>query len=95
MLTTSVILPMVEQAGIDPLWFGIYVVIVVEMSQITPPRWLQPVCHTVAHRPQYFASRQGRATVLYAAFTSACIDHCVSQNRHIPPQSDGSLIGEK
>ncbi len=36
-LTTSVILPMVEQAGIDPLWFGIYVVIVVEMSQITPP----------------------------------------------------------
>ena len=36
-LTTSVILPMVEQAGIDPLWFGIFVVIVVEMSQITPP----------------------------------------------------------
>jgi len=36
-LTTSVILPMVEQAGIDPLWFGIYIVIVVEMSQITPP----------------------------------------------------------
>ncbi len=36
-LTTSVILPMVEQAGIDPLWFGIFVVIVVEMAQITPP----------------------------------------------------------
>jgi len=36
-LTTSVIIPMVEQAGIDPLWFGIFVVIVVEMSQITPP----------------------------------------------------------
>ncbi len=36
-LTTSVILPMVEKAGIDPLWFGIYVVLVVEMSQITPP----------------------------------------------------------
>jgi len=36
-LTTSVIMPMVEQANIDPLWFGIYVVIVVEMSQITPP----------------------------------------------------------
>jgi TRAP-type C4-dicarboxylate transport system permease large subunit len=28
---------MVEQAGIDPLWFGIYIVVVVEMSQITPP----------------------------------------------------------
>lgn len=36
-LTTSVIMPMVEQAGINPLWFGIYIVIVVEMAQITPP----------------------------------------------------------
>ncbi|MFY0681144.1 MAG: TRAP transporter large permease subunit [Thalassovita sp.] len=36
-LTTSVIMPMVQQVGIDPLWFGIFVVIVVEMSQITPP----------------------------------------------------------
>lgn len=36
-LTTSVIMPMIDQAGIDPLWFGIFVVIVVEMSQITPP----------------------------------------------------------
>ena len=36
-LTTSIIMPMVEQSGIDPLWFGIYLVVVVEMSQITPP----------------------------------------------------------
>jgi len=36
-LTTSVILPMIEQAGIDRIWFGIYIVLVVEMSQITPP----------------------------------------------------------
>lgn len=36
-LTTSVVMPMVQQAGIDPLWFGIFLVIVVEMSQITPP----------------------------------------------------------
>ncbi|NJN47061.1 MAG: TRAP transporter large permease subunit [Candidatus Competibacteraceae bacterium] len=36
-LTTAVILPMVEAAGIDLLWFGIFVVLVVEMSQITPP----------------------------------------------------------
>ena len=36
-LTTSVILPMVEQAGLDLIWFGIYLVLVVEMSQITPP----------------------------------------------------------
>ncbi len=36
-LTTSIIMPMVMAVGIDPLWFGIYLVLVVEMSQITPP----------------------------------------------------------
>lgn len=36
-LTTSIVLPMVEKSGIDLMWFGIYVVLVVEMSQITPP----------------------------------------------------------
>ncbi len=36
-LTTSVILPMVIAADIDPIWFGIFLVLVVEMSQITPP----------------------------------------------------------
>src|SRR5216117_4145273 len=36
-LTSSVILPSVKAAGIDLLWFGIFVVLVVEMAQITPP----------------------------------------------------------
>lgn len=36
-LTTAVILPMIDQAGIDRIWFGVYLAIVVEMSQITPP----------------------------------------------------------
>jgi tripartite ATP-independent transporter DctM subunit len=36
-LTTSIVMPMVTAVGIDPLWFGIYLVIMVEMSQITPP----------------------------------------------------------
>lgn len=36
-LTTSVVMPIITQAGIDPLWFGIFLVILVEMSQITPP----------------------------------------------------------
>ena len=36
-LTTSVIMPLVERAGFDLIWFGIYVVLVVEMAQITPP----------------------------------------------------------
>ncbi len=37
LLTTSIILPMVSQANIDLIWFGIFLVLVVEMSQITPP----------------------------------------------------------
>jgi TRAP-type C4-dicarboxylate transport system permease large subunit len=36
-VSAAVVLPMVQNAGIDLLWFGIYVVIVVEMAQITPP----------------------------------------------------------
>ena len=36
-LTMKVILPTVEKAGIDLLWFGIFIVLVVEMAQITPP----------------------------------------------------------
>jgi C4-dicarboxylate transporter DctM subunit len=36
-LTTSIIIPLVQKAGFDLIWFGIYVVLVVEMAQITPP----------------------------------------------------------
>ena len=36
-LTTAVIMPLVTAAGFDLVWFGIYLVIVVEMAQITPP----------------------------------------------------------
>jgi C4-dicarboxylate transporter, DctM subunit len=36
-LTMGVLLPTVQAAGIDLIWFGIFVVIVVEMAQITPP----------------------------------------------------------
>jgi len=36
-LTMGVIMPTIQKAGIDPLWFGIFIVIVVEMAQVTPP----------------------------------------------------------
>ena len=36
-LTMAVVEPMVRQAGFDMIWFGIFLVIVVEMAQITPP----------------------------------------------------------
>jgi tripartite ATP-independent transporter DctM subunit len=36
-LTIAVVEPMIRQAGIDIIWFGIFIVVVVEMAQITPP----------------------------------------------------------
>ena len=36
-LTTAVVLPMVQAAGFDPIWFGIYIVIMIELAQVTPP----------------------------------------------------------
>jgi len=33
----AIIEPMIRQAGFDMIWFGIFLVIVVEMAQITPP----------------------------------------------------------
>jgi C4-dicarboxylate transporter, DctM subunit len=36
-LTMGVLLPTIQKAGIDLVWFGIFIVLVVEMAQITPP----------------------------------------------------------
>lgn len=36
-LTIAVVEPMIRQAGIDIIWFGIFIVVVIEMAQITPP----------------------------------------------------------
>ncbi|MGJ8573252.1 MAG: TRAP transporter large permease [Hoeflea sp.] len=36
-LTIAVVEPMIRQSGIDIIWFGIFIVVVVEMAQITPP----------------------------------------------------------
>ena len=36
-MTLPIVLPIVKAAGFDPIWFGIFMVLVVEMAQITPP----------------------------------------------------------
>jgi len=36
-LTMAVVEPMIRASGIDVIWFGIFIVVVVEMAQITPP----------------------------------------------------------
>ena len=36
-LTTSIVLPMIQKAGFDLVWFGIFIVILVEIAEVTPP----------------------------------------------------------
>ena len=36
-LTTSIVLPMIQKAGFDLVWFGIFIVLVVEMAELSPP----------------------------------------------------------
>ena len=36
-LTSSVVQPMIRQAGIDPVWFGIYITLLVQVAELTPP----------------------------------------------------------
>ena len=36
-LTMAIVEPMIRQSGIDVIWFGIFIVVVVEMAQVTPP----------------------------------------------------------
>ncbi|MEG1767191.1 MAG: TRAP transporter large permease subunit, partial [Comamonas sp.] len=36
-LTSAVVLPMIQMAGFDLIWFGIFVVLLVEIAEVTPP----------------------------------------------------------
>jgi len=36
-LTSAVVQPMIRQAGVDPVWFGIYIVLMVQVAELTPP----------------------------------------------------------
>ena len=36
-LTTTIVIPMIKQAGFDLVWFGIFLVLVVEMAEVSPP----------------------------------------------------------
>ena len=57
-LTMAIIEPMIRQAGFDMIWFGIYLVIVVEMAQITPPVGFNLfVLQGMAHKDMVFIAK--------------------------------------
>ncbi len=64
-LTMAIIEPMIRQAGFDMIWFGVYLVIVVEMAQITPPVGFNLfVLHGMAKRDMGFIARSAFAIFL-------------------------------
>ena len=66
-LTVSIILPMVLAAGIDPIWFGVFLVLVVEMSQITPPVGFNLFRAAIHHRKGDLHHRTLRRALLLPA----------------------------
>jgi tripartite ATP-independent transporter DctM subunit len=57
-LTTSIVLPMIDAAGFDLIWFGIFIVILVEIAQITPPVGFNLfVLQTMAKREANYVAR--------------------------------------
>jgi tripartite ATP-independent transporter DctM subunit len=57
-LTTSIVLPMIEAAGFDLIWFGIFIVLLVEIAQITPPVGFNLfVLQTMAKREANYVAR--------------------------------------
>ncbi len=57
-LTTAVVLPMVERAGFDPIWFGCYIVLMIELAQVTPPVGFNLfVLQGMSGRPIFFIAK--------------------------------------
>jgi tripartite ATP-independent transporter DctM subunit len=57
-LTTSIVLPMVDKVGIDLIWFGVFIVLLVEISELTPPVGFNLfVLQTMSGRDATFVAR--------------------------------------
>jgi len=57
-LTTAVVIPMIKAAGFDLVWFGIFVVLVVEMAEVSPPVGFNLfVLQTMSGRDSNFVAR--------------------------------------
>ncbi len=63
-LTTVVVLPMVQKAGFDLVCFGIFLVLIVEMAEVSPPVRLQPVRAANHERPRQQLGGEGGSAVL-------------------------------
>ena len=66
-LTTAIVIPMVKQAGFDLVWFGIFVVLVVEMAEVSPPVGFNLfVLQTMSGKDSNTVAQGGAAVLLSA-----------------------------
>ena len=66
-LTTVVVLPMVQKAGFDLVWFGIFLVLIVEMAEVSPPVGFNLfVLQTMSGQDSQHGSAGGAAVLLPA-----------------------------
>ena len=69
---------MIKQAGFDLVWFGIFVVLVVEMAEVSPPVGFNLfVLQTMSGKDSNFG-REGVAAVLLPAGAGGCHHHGIS-----------------
>ena len=87
-LTMGVILPTVEAAGIDLLWFGIFVVLVVEMAQITPPVGFNLfVLQGMTKKQITWIARQA-LPMFWLMIVAVLADLVLPGDRHLPAAAD-------
>jgi TRAP-type C4-dicarboxylate transport system permease large subunit len=57
-LTTTIVLPMIQKVGIDPVWFGIFIVLLVEIAEVTPPvGFVLFVLQSMSGRDSWFVAK--------------------------------------
>jgi len=64
-LTTSIVIPMIQKAGFDLVWFGIFIVLLVEIAEVTPPVGFNLfVLQTMSGKDSFYV---GRASIPFFA----------------------------
>ena len=94
-LTSSVVLPMIQKAGFDLVWFGIFIVLLVEIAEVTPPVGfnLFVLQNMTGKRRQ--RDRQGGDPLFLLPGAVHRADHRVPEHRHDPagPGDGGGEVG--
>ncbi|MCL4182399.1 MAG: TRAP transporter large permease subunit [Burkholderiaceae bacterium] len=74
LLTTSITLPIVVAAGIDPIWFGIFIVIMTELAALTPPVGFNlSVMQVMTGRSSAYVTRAAMPFVFIMVFSVAVL----------------------